>query len=1132
MTKIPRTVEEQGGAPAVVPSRARRILRGVGRALAALALLILAALALVLHDLDGEVREALAARTGEVARVIGRPVTLGAVHVAVGLTAEIVVRDVVVAGAEGATGALAEPLLRLPTIRLGVRLAPLVRSWGKSIIVTRFELEDPEITVVRTAAGLSIDDVRARLAASPPRPKPSARVALEGLAIHGATLHLRVEGGAPGEELDLSAIAVTGADLRLDAPSRLTVTAASAPGATLGATLDFAPPAGAAPGARSAIQRAAIQTAALRLAPILGWLRARAAPSIDLADAALDLDASVELNADVVVRAKAKLSAARLARIDASGERVLGAPMQLALALDATVDPAAEALTARSLEVAIGGATARGRLTLHGFNGAPVVDALELDGAADAAAILAVLPAGAAPRGVAVAGPIALALRVSDSGDAARGTVKLDLHELRLVDVSAAGHEEPGDPTAVAFHAAVAFTKASRALSVTEAELSLGDLVVRGDVAARGLPTAPTIDALTLAASGPLERLVALTPPSRRRAGLTLRGPFAATLKASGAPGDLAGRLALDLDRAAVRAPGLHKPAGARLGVDLEGRVTTGLDLTHGAIRLGALTLGARGKVASAEHFDLAFDFREAGLGPLLTLFPEAGARLAGATIEGQIEGKGTLHRDGATTELATDLRLRGALIRRGAVAILGAPHLAIAVKTTSNKISARVDADLGAATLAVAPVFSKAAGRPARLAFVLTREGESVHVDEARLALPGASLEGLTLAIEPHAVHVAITAATVALGPLAEMVPLLGAVLPPKLANATASFGLDLRGDPADPASAQLRVTALDLRGGFGRVAGSVEVDGLAPPRAVRFDVSDGALDLGALAGPDGGDGPALDGLGAVTIAGRVHLDTLRARGETAHPVDADLAFERGRLAVKSLRAGLLGGALDVEPSWIDLAATPEVDLHARLDAIDLARLDAGAIDELRGRASGRVDLHAKGEGTEALTRSLRGAARLALRDVHARRVFNPKVTVVNPILGDLFARAMKKHAGVPVALDLREASALLDVGSGALTTTEPILLRSDDLVARLRGTIGFDRAIALDGQLEISPRVVAVVTDRALVPVRPIPLRLRIVGPSSALQLELLELGETVLALRGALRNGLAGGAAATLR
>jgi hypothetical protein len=101
--------------------------------------------------------------------------------------------------------------------------------------------------------------------------------------------------------------------------------------------------------------------------------------------------------------------------------------------------------------------------------------------------------------------------------------------------------------------------------------------------------------------------------------------------------------------------------------------------------------------------------------------------------------------------------------------------------------------------------------------------------------------------------------------------------------------------------------------------------------------------------------------------------------------------------------------------------------------------------------------------------------------------------------------------------------------VGASGLTTAEPLLVRSDDLTASVRGTLGFDQSLALDGQLSLAVRAIAAATDGKLVPLRPIPLRLRVVGGPSALSLEILELADSVLALRGAVMNGLVGGGVA---
>jgi AsmA-like protein len=1108
----------------------RRILRWIGRALGVLLLVIVAALALILHDLDARVRAALVAQAAELELSIGRAVTLGAVHVTVGRTAEIVVSDVGIAGAAGATGALAEPLLRVPTLRLGVRLAPLVRSWGRSIEITGFEIEGPEITLVRTREGLSIDDVRARVAAAPARPVSTSRsrIALDRLAITAAKLHLRAADGGPGEELDVDPITLRGADIRPDAASRITLTAASAPGATLTIDLDFAPEESDPGGGASSLRKAEIHAAGVRLTPILAWLRARSTPSIDLADAELGLDVAVTPGAPALVLGKVTVARARFAATSAAGERALGAPMDLSLGLDATVDSARGVLLARSFDLGIGGATAHGTIEIDGLDGAPVIAAVKLDAAGDAATILAALPPGTAPRRVALAGPITLALRGSDHAFFTNGTIELAIPEVRLIDVDAAGHEERGEPAAVKLRGEVFFAKDTRRVHVSDVELRVGEAVAWAALRAHDLATGPEIDALTIESSGLTDHLLALAPPSHRRAGVALRGPFSAKLTAHGKPGDFAGQIAVDLDRASVRAPGLEKPAGARLGVDLEGSLGAVADLTRGSLRVGPLSLAAHGKVWSGDHLDLTFAFPEAALGPLLALFPEAGARLTGATVEGKLSGSGTLRRGGGTTELATKLRLGSALLRRGPLALLGAPEITAAVVTTGNKVSATIEADLGAATVAAAPVFSKAAGRPARLAFTVTREGDHASLLDAHVALPGLTLDGLTVGVEPHLAKVSVAAATIALGPLAEMFPLFAAYVPPKLAGATARFTVDFSGDPADLASATLHVGGLAIESGMGRLAGAIDVDGLAPLRAVRVAITDGALDLGAL---DGAEDAPFEAPIAAAISARVHLDTVRARGATLHPVDAELDLARGRLTVKSLHAGAFGGSVDVEKSWIDLAGAPELDLHARIDAVDLAQLGAPAEAELRGRASAQIDLHGAGEGRDAVLGSLHGTARLGLRDVHGRHAFTRKVTVVNPILGEIFARAAAKSAGTTRVIDLREASALFAVGSSRLTTTDPILVRSDDLTASVRGTIGFDQTLALDGQLTIAPRAIAAATDGELVPVRPIPLQVRVAGAPRTLQIEILELAESVLALRGAVRNGLLGGVAAPL-
>ena len=155
-------------------------------------------------------------------------------------------------------------------------------------------------------------------------------------------------------------------------------------------------------------------------------------------------------------------------------------------------------------------------------------------------------------------------------------------------------------------------------------------------------------------------------------------------------------------------------------------------------------------------------------------------------------------------------------------------------------------------------------------------------------------------------------------------------------------------------------------------------------------------------------------------------------------------------------------------------------------------------------------------------MAKTLRGSAKLEVTDLHVKAVFpQPRLTLVNPGFAELVKREMAKHAGEPRTLDLREAGADLEIAAGKATTRSPILLRSPDFTVRLTGTLGEGTALGLDGRVEILPHVIADASKRVIVPVGPIPLKLRLWDDGSGRKLELLELGDTAAAFRGALRN-----------
>ncbi len=221
-----------------------RIVRRVAAALLVLVLLLVAGTLVYARDLDSKVRLTLLEQLAEVSAHLGRRIDVGEVRVTVGLIPEIVVHDFVIGPAEGAQGELAVPVLRVPAVRLAVALGPLIRSGDSAIEVTRLEVVGPEVTLVRTPEGLSIDDIRARLAAAPRKPPPATRphLALRSLAMTGGKVRLHRLGGDADGDVTLDQIALTGRDLTLAAPSHLSfAVAVLAPAPNVTVEVDLAP---------------------------------------------------------------------------------------------------------------------------------------------------------------------------------------------------------------------------------------------------------------------------------------------------------------------------------------------------------------------------------------------------------------------------------------------------------------------------------------------------------------------------------------------------------------------------------------------------------------------------------------------------------------------------------------------------------------------------------------------------------------------------------------------------------------------------------------------------------------------------------------------------------------------------
>lgn len=1092
--------------------RASAALRRIAAALLVILVVAAGALAFLLHDLDGKVREALLAEGREMEAHLGRRMSVGPVHVALGLVTEIVVRDLVIEAPAGAAGDLAVPPLRVAEVRLGVALGPLIRSRGQAIQVTRFSIDGPEVTVVKTATGTSLDDVRARLSTLRKRRAPKVMVSLDRLAVRSGKIRIHREGEAADADLVAGGISLESRDLRAGAAARAAIGAAVfAPEKDLAVDLDLAP----GPKGALAPSRVEVRATAIPIGPAIRWAQAKTG-AIDLGDAVIDAALVVNVGAAIGVSGSVTIDKVR------AGE---GAPVAAALVADATIDPEAGTVAARSFELSTAGVTAHGSFAVNGA--AAAIEAIDVEASGDAEAILARIPADRRPRGIALRGPAVLKLRGAGSADDARVTAALDVGDVRAV----AGEAE-GKPFAFHVEAEIAGSRSRGEVRVSRGIARLGDLELRGDVEARGIGSAPEIAALSASLSGPAEAIVDLAPPPRRPPGVTLRGPVKASLSAHGSRDDLRGDVSLDLDGALVAARGLVKPAGVPLNASVSGRVSGGrVEFSPGEVRIGALSVTARGSAGGGGDVDLAFETRApADVASILRLAPGAAEKLSErASVDGKISASGKARRVGSKGAISIAAKLREARVRQGTAAIDGAVDASASIEVSGGKMRASLEVDLGGSTVDIAPAISKPAGQPLRASCSFTREGDHLSVSDASLTAPGVTVSGLVVDRDRDHLSVSLSSAAIALGPLTAVMPLVRGRLPPALADLKVGFGLALEAPGGDLAAAKLHLPGLSVRGGIGHVTGSLAADGLRPLRAVRLDLTGGDLDLSGLTGKgDGGAAELLGGDAGVRIDVRAHLDSVKARGQTATGVDAEIALEGGKISVARAHAAVLGGTVEVERSYADLSDVPEIELHARAKGIDLSSFASERVEALAGRASGSLDLHGRGLDGDAIKRSLRGTATLDLAGVTGKAHFVPRVKFVNKGLARLAEKNRGKEKKRRLDLAIRAAHAALDVAGGKVTTRAPITIAGADFTASLSGTIGGGPDLSLEGEVDLAPHVIADATKRALIPVRPVPLKLRLFEDAEGRKVEFLELSGTLLALRGALRNAVDNAAA----
>jgi len=1099
-------------------------VRFVAKAFGVVFLLATALVVVVVLRLDATVRGRLLVKAAEVEARLGRRVTLGDVHVGFGATAFAEVRDLSVGPVEGAVGEAARPPLTIARIRLGLATGPLLRSGGRDLEVVSIEVEGPEITLVRLdGGGLSTDDVRTRLRDAPPPPPPppthSRVTGIDRLTIErGAfSFYDRTNPSAPPIKLD--SLRLEAASPSLDAPMSLNVEVGiSSKQPNLRAAIDLAPVRTVATSA-CPVRRAELHLEPVSLAAFTSFVTA---PWADLSGATLGVDAVMECASDLHVAGTVGLTGVRLVSRDGHGSAEAGAPVGGHLKGELRFDPKSGDLDVPAFELAVGTASAVGHSAVRDVRAARELTSLSVAFQGDPDEMIGVLPPPARPHGAVVHGPVRFHADLEQREGRLGGPV-----DFEVAEVGAEGAAR----TSLALRGDLAIAANGDAIELRAASMRLGDRAeAEGSLELAGLRETPHLTALSVAAKGRIESVLALSP-GKQTSGVALAGPFAASVDVAPDDGGLRGQLKADLSGSMVRTATFQKPPGVALRAEASARFHGGeLAVDHARVVVGDATLQASGRGTDVRRLSARFEADVPSLRSFTGLFPQAAARVPGDVAgDSRVVVSGTLDRLGESTDVHARVGLRSARVESPRLSMAGDSDLAGQVRIAGAALQADVEADLTATSLRAPGQYDKPAGATATVAFAVERSGDRLSLRRGRATLPGASVGDASVELTPG--HFDVNVASVALdaAPLARTMPGL-AHLPAFASDARIALALHVEGDPQVPEAARVAADRVELVTRVGTVRGHGDVDDLRAPKRIVFDLASEDLDLDAL-GLGSGPAPPMrvlpDGLRALSVEGRVRLARAKLGGEVVRAVALDASLSQGVLDVREARAQVFGGLVDGGGSRLDLAGpAPRFTLRASVADVDLASLPrAGdSMQELRGRAGLTVRLDGEGSTTAEVQASLRGDAHVELREVHLKSERSVKSKVVRPVLASLSNGASKSPDERVADVDLREATASLRIARGAVTTTEPIRLTSSDGTLTLDGRLGFDGVVAFRGVLTLPPSAIDRATRGKLVPLHDIDVRFRITGKEPQPKVEVTNLGEVVTGFRGSLINATA--------
>jgi len=309
-------------------------------------------------------------------------------------------------------------------------------------------------------------------------------------------------------------------------------------------------------------------------------------------------------------------------------------------------------------------------------------------------------------------------------------------------------------------------------------------------------------------------------------------------------------------------------------------------------------------------------------------------------------------------------------------------------------------------------------------------------------------------------------------------------------------SFRLTATVDPTQKNGLSAQLSAIKLQGPGIDLSGNAS---FAAPERVRFALEGQRLDLDTLLGILPPSKPKEPGqpivppsmrkqVAKADVSGTLALKQITSGKLQAHDLQANARLDNGVLTVSKGQVGLYSGKATLDGTRVNLlAAKPEWDLHAKLDAVDLGKAmgEIAGAAPLTGLASGTLAIKGEGNDWSQLRTNMTGDGQLAIADGAlttadlTSQIEQPLIKALQPL--GLQNVAPKPPSGKTTLKDLTTRFAVKD---GWLDMKTPLMVNTPFGSLSLGGKVGLDKRLDLDGKVALSQQFLASATSNKLQP------------------------------------------------